>query len=118
MAAYSDVGFRQRAVIEFPSNEGIASKEMIERLRTFYGNYSLNYGTVKRWVLHFSSDNNEITDKPVVRPVSAATTENKARVDELIRADRRITLQNIIDDIGFGKSVWSLERLPERSEIR
>ena len=49
--------------------------------------------------------NKEITDKPRSgRHVSAATTKNKAPVDELLRADPLITLQNIIDDISIGKS--------------
>ena len=36
--------------------------------------------------------------------MSAAATEKTTRVDELIRADRRITLQNIIHDIGIDKN--------------
>ena len=106
MAACSDIGFRQKAVIEFLSNEGIAPKEISERLRTVYGDDALSYATVKRWVVHFNSGNKEITDRPRSgRPLSAATTENKTRVDELIRADSRIILHNIIiDDIGIGKS--------------
>lgn len=104
MAAYADVGFRQKAVIEFLITEGIVPKAISERLRTVYGDNALSYATVKRWVVHFNSGNKEITDKPRSgRPVSAATAENKARVDELIRADRRITLQNIMDDIGIAK---------------
>ena len=104
MASYTDAGFRQKAVIEFLSNEGIAPKEISERLRTVYGDDALSYATVKRWVVHFNSGNKEITDRPRSgRPLSAATTENKTRVDELIRANHRITLQNITDDIGISK---------------
>ena len=84
MEAYADVGFRQNAVIKFLLRERITPKEISERLRTVYGNNSLSYATVKRWVLHFNSGNREITDKPRSgRPVSAATTENKGRVDAL-----------------------------------
>jgi transposase len=104
MAAYADVGFCQKAVIEFLITEGIAPKAISERLRTVYGDNALSYATVKRWVVHFNSGNKEITDKPRSgRPVSAATAENKAHVDALIRADRRITLQNIMEDIGIAK---------------
>jgi len=35
MAAYTDVGFRQKDVTEFLSNEGIAPKEVSERLKSF-----------------------------------------------------------------------------------
>ena len=64
MASYTDAGFRQKAVIEFLSNEGIAPKEISERLRTVYGDDALSYATVKRWVVHFNSGNKEITDRP------------------------------------------------------
>ena len=85
MVACSDIGFRQKAVIEFLSNEGIAPKEISERLKKVFGDNALSYATVKRWIIHFNSGNKEITDKPRSgRPVSAATTLNKARVDELM----------------------------------
>ena len=85
MAAYTDVGFRQKDVTKFLSIEGIAPKEISERLKRVFGDNALSYATVKRWIVHFNSGNKEITDKPRSgRPVSAATTVNKARVDELM----------------------------------
>ena len=80
-------------------------KKFGEQLKKVFGDSALSYAAVKQWIVLFYSGNKEITDKPRSgRHASAATTVNKARVDELIRADRRITLQNIIDDIGIGKS--------------
>ena len=36
MAAGSDIGFRQKAVIEFLSNEGTVPKEISERLKNVF----------------------------------------------------------------------------------
>ena len=57
MAAYTDVGFRQKDVAEFLSCEGTDPKEFSERLKSVFGDNSLSYATVKRWIIHFNSGN-------------------------------------------------------------
>mgnify|MGYP003402005826 FL=1 len=37
MAAYADDGFKQKAVIEFLTKEGITPKEISDRLKNVYG---------------------------------------------------------------------------------
>ena len=53
MAAYAEVGFGQKDVTEFLSNEGIAPKEISEWLKRVFGDNALSYATVKRWIVHF-----------------------------------------------------------------
>ena len=53
MAAYSDNNFKQKAVIEFLLKEGIATREISDRLRNVYGESALSYPTVRRWVAEF-----------------------------------------------------------------
>ena len=101
MAAFADDNFKQKAVIEFLLKEGIAAKEISDRLRNVYGESALSYRTVRKWVTEFKGDRSDIVDKPRSgRPSSAVTDANKQRVDELIRSDRRVTTSDIIDVIG------------------
>ena len=53
MAAYSDNNFKQKVVIEFLLKQGIAAKEISDRLRNVYGLSALSYPTVRRWVAMF-----------------------------------------------------------------
>ena len=41
MAAYADNSFKQKAIIEFLMKEGIAAREISDRLKTFMGNLHL-----------------------------------------------------------------------------
>ena len=107
MAAHRDNVFRQKAVIEFLTKERVSAKNISDRLKIVYGENCLGYASVKRWVVHFKNGNTDITDKPRSgRPLSAATAENKASVDGLIRNDRRL--------IFF---VRTIKGLPPRSDI-
>ena len=107
MAAYADNSFKQKAVIEFLVKEGIhtihvAAKEISDRLKNVYGESALSFAIVRRWVADFKDCRCDIVDKPRSgRPSSAVTEANKQRVDELIRSDRRVTTNDIIDVIGI-----------------
>ena len=64
MAAYSDNHFKQKAVIEFLFKEGIAAREISDRLRNVYGESALSYPTVRRWVAEFKGGRSDIIDRP------------------------------------------------------
>jgi histone-lysine N-methyltransferase SETMAR len=103
MAAYTDNSFKQNAVIEFLMKEGIAAREISYRLKNVYGDSSLSYPSVRRWLVDFEGGRSDIIDKPRSgRPSSAGTEANKQHVDELIHSNGRITTRDIIDVIGVG----------------
>ena len=64
MAACTDDGFKQKAVIEFLTIEGVGAKEICHRLRNVYKESALSYASVRRWVVQFKSSNSDISDKP------------------------------------------------------
>lgn len=118
MAAYADNCCKQKAVIEFLMKEGIAAREISDRLKNVYGESALSYPSVRRWIADFKGGRSDIIDKPRSgRPSSAVTEANKQLVDELIRSNRRITtrdinevievsqgsVHNIIRDLGYSK---------------
>jgi [histone H3]-lysine36 N-dimethyltransferase SETMAR len=102
MAAAADSVFRQKAVIEFLTKEGATAKNISDRLKVVYGDSALSYVSVTRWVVHFKNGNEDICDKPRSgRPPSAATADNKAAVDGLIRSDRRVSCRIIAESLGI-----------------
>ena len=105
MADCVDNVFRQKSVIEFLTKEGATAKNISDRLKIVYGENSLSYTSVRRWVVHFKNGNDDICDKPHSgRPPSAATADNKATVDGLIRSDRRVSCRIIAESLGIGHS--------------
>ena len=65
MAAYADSNFKLKAVIEFLLKEGIAAREISDRLRNVYEESALSYPTVSRWVAGFKGGRSDIIDKPL-----------------------------------------------------
>ena len=100
-----DVLFKQKAVVEFLTKEGVGAKNIADRLKTVYGEQCLSYRSVARWVAHFKTGATDISDKPRSgRPRSAVTPQNKTRVNEMIQNDRRVTVMDIMHEIGIGNS--------------
>ena len=59
--------------------------------------------SVRQWVKHFKGGNTSIQDKPCSgRPRTASTEPNKKRVDDIIKEDRRVTLDTIATKLGIG----------------
>ena len=50
---FSDVRFKQRAVIEFLTGEKIPPIEIHRRMRAVYGDQCVDVSTVRRWVRRF-----------------------------------------------------------------
>ena len=60
---------------------------------------------VRRWVKHFKDANTSIQDQPRSgRPQTASSEPNKKTVDEIIKEDRRVTLDAIATKLGIGHS--------------
>jgi len=93
----------QRSVIEFLVKEGNSAEVIYERLHGMYEDAYMGARGVRRWVKHFMDGNTDIADQPRCgRPRSAAIEQNKQKVDELIRQDRRITVREFAAQLGVG----------------
>ena len=53
MEEFSDVRFKQRAVIEFLTVEEVPSIEIHRRMQVIYGGRCVDVSTVRRWVGRF-----------------------------------------------------------------
>jgi hypothetical protein len=65
----------------------------------------VDVSTVRRWVARFSSDDSHVKDKPRSgRSCTAVTPRNEERLDQLIRANRRITTRELCTELNIGFS--------------
>jgi len=68
-----------------------------------YGDVCIGASSVRQWVNHFKDGNTSIQDQPRSgRPRTASAEPNKKRVDEIIKEDRRVTLNAIATKLGIG----------------
>ena len=103
--ADNDVSFRQCAVIEFLVKDEFPAADTHHKLQRAYGDVYMGPSSVRRWVKHFKDGNKSIQDKPCSgRPRTASTELNKKRVDEIIKEDRRVTLDAIATKLRIGHS--------------
>ena len=55
MEEFSDVRFKQRAVIEFLTAEKVPPIEVRRRMQAVYGDQCVDVSTVRRWVRRFKN---------------------------------------------------------------
>ena len=103
--ADNEVSFHQRAVTEFLVKEETPAADIHHRLQCVYADVCMGASSVRQWVKHFKDGNMSIQDQPRSgRPQTASAEPNKKRVDEIIKEDRRVTLDAIATNLGIGHS--------------
>jgi transposase len=81
--------------------KGLTAKDIHKEIFSVYGEKCLSLKAVHNWVEKFSQGHSEVADddRPG-RPVEIATEATVQRMEELIRADRRITVDSVAATIG------------------
>ena len=91
MEGFSDVRFKQRAVIEFLTVEKVPSIEIHRRMQAVYGDQCVDVSRVRRWIRRFKDGElgqADLSDKTRSgRPVTASDQLHQDRGEELIRGD-------------------------------
>jgi len=94
MVSDMEVHMKQRCVIEFLHAEKNAPNDIHQCVLNVYGDQTVDVSTVRWWVARFSSGDSDVQDKPRSgRPRTAVTPRNEERLDQFIRANRRITIR-------------------------
>ena len=86
----------QRAVIRFLAAEGIKPSEVYRKMSAQYGSSCLNQRNVYKWIKRFKEGRTSIKDEPRQgRPSEVNPPEKQQAVNDLILAERRITVEEI-----------------------
>jgi hypothetical protein len=79
----------------------MAVKDIHKEMLPTYGEHFLSREAVRNWVHKFSEGRASIEDEHQVgRPVEVATPAMLQRVEDIIRADRRVTIDAVVINNG------------------
>ena len=91
----------QRAYCEIRELLGKSAPENKSELDTVYGENTLPYRTVARWVSYFKEGRSSKDKASPGRPVSATSDNDVATVQSIVQQDSRYTVEEISDLSGF-----------------
>ena len=84
----------QRVCIKFCANLGKSATETLEMIQQGFGDQSLSRAQVFQWHARFKTGRTSVDDdERTGRPTSCTTPETVARIQELVRHDRRPTIR-------------------------
>ncbi|GFY52200.1 histone-lysine N-methyltransferase SETMAR [Trichonephila inaurata madagascariensis] len=91
-----------RAVIRYEWARGVSGTEIHNRLVTVYGPGVMSKQMVRRWCRTFIDGRQQVEDIPRAGRTRMATTDaNVGKVDDMIRANRRITIDEVAEELGI-----------------
>ncbi|PNF41706.1 hypothetical protein B7P43_G03454 [Cryptotermes secundus] len=94
----------QRAAVKFCFLLGKSGTETLEMLKTVYKDDAMGKTQVFQWFSRFKNGEMSIYDKPrSSRPSTARTHENVEKIREIIKEDRRRTIEEIVELSGVGQ---------------
>ena len=94
----------QRINPKFFGKLGKNPTECFKLLKEVYGKDVISRLRVFEWHKRFKSGCKEVENDPKSgRPSTTKTVENAVRVKQLVRSDRRLTVQMIADELGLNK---------------
>ena len=96
---------QQRVCIDFCFRLGKTGAETYEMLQAAFGESCLSRSKTFEWYFHFKSGRRSFEDDPRPgRPPTSHTEETMACVQEIIHADRLLTIREVAEEvrIAFG----------------
>jgi hypothetical protein len=82
--------------VRFLWAKGLPAKDIRKEMLCVYGEKCLSRKAVHNWVEKFSQGRSKVADEDLPgRPVEIATAATVQWVEQLIRADRRITIDSV-----------------------
>ena len=91
----------QRGVVRFLWAKDMAAKDIHKEMLPMYGEHCLSRQAVHNWVQKFSEGRTSIEEEHRVgRPVEIAMPATLQRVEDIIQADRRVTIDAVATAVG------------------
>ena len=88
-----------------PCGKKTAANDIHRGLLNVYGDQTVDFSTVRRWLVRFSSGDSDVKDRPRSgRPCAAVTPRNEERLDQQTRANWRITTRKLCTELNIGFS--------------
>ena len=82
---------------------GKSATETLTMIQQAFGDQSLSRAQVFQWHTRFKTGRTSVDDdEHTGRPTSCTTPETVARIQELVRQDRRRTIHDIAEEVGIG----------------
>ncbi|PNF27671.1 hypothetical protein B7P43_G14595 [Cryptotermes secundus] len=101
----------QRAAVKFCFLLGKSGTETLEMLKTAYKDDAMGKTQVFEWFSRFKNGEMSIDDKPRSgRPSTARTHENVEKIREIIKGDRRRTIEEIVELSGVTEALSSISK--------
>ena len=95
----------QRYAIKFCVKLGKSGSEMLQLLRTAYGDAALSSSQVLRWYKAFKDGREGIEDEQRAgHPSTSRTGKNVARVKAVLDRDRRLSVRLMAEEVGLPKT--------------
>lgn len=90
----------QRSVIRFLLSEGEKPSNIYSRMTKQYGESCMNRGNFYKWVDQFKNGRTSVTDEQRSgRPKEVSTPALESRIDNMIREDRRVTVEQMAENL-------------------
>jgi len=90
----------QQVCIKFCANLGKSATETLKMIQQGFGDQRLSRTQVFQWHTRFKTSRTSIDDdEHTGSPTSCTTPETVARIQELIRQDRRWTIRDIAEEV-------------------
>jgi hypothetical protein len=99
----------QRIIIKFLTKEDVIPSEIFTRLQAQFGDECLSQPRVFRWAKSFQGRDHDENERHTRRPRTSVNADNVLKIGELIRANHRITVLELSQEIGI--SVGSVEEI-------
>uniref|UniRef100_A0A8C4QUV3 Mos1 transposase HTH domain-containing protein n=1 Tax=Eptatretus burgeri TaxID=7764 RepID=A0A8C4QUV3_EPTBU len=108
----------QRANLKFLAKLGKTPYESFTMLQQVYGEETMSRTRAFEWHKRFKEGRGEVEDDPRSgRPSTSRTVDNIECVKQMVRADRRLTVRMIGEELSINKdTVWSI--ITENLEMR
>jgi hypothetical protein len=92
----------QCIIIKFLTKEGVIPSEIFSRLQAQFGDECLSQPRVFSWAKSFREGRDRAENEPHARrPRTSVNSVNVLKIGELIRANRRITVLELSQEVGI-----------------
>ena len=97
-----ELELEQRTNIKFLVRLGKSGNEIREMLLQVYGDNAMEKTAVYMWVKCFSEGRESVTDeKRSGQPATSRTEENIAKLNQIVRENRRLTVRSIAEQVNI-----------------